>query len=456
MDDSKEFLLETKPINKLVWDYALPAIVGTLVNALYNIVDRIFIGQGVGALAISGLAITLPVMNLTGALGMLVGAGASSRISISLGKRDKESAEKILGTSLLLTILLNVVIMTLFFIYLRPILMMFGATEATYQYAYDYLSITLLGNVFVSMCYSFNSMMRASGYPKKAMYTMLIGAVLNIVLDPIFIYVFDMGIKGVAVATVISMFVGMLFVMNHFVQKTSIIRLRRKYLRLDWKIILAIVSIGVSPFSMQIAASAVSGLMNNSLIRYGGDLAVGAFGIWNSFALVIVMLIIGLNQGVQPIMGFNYGAGNYPRVKESLYYALKVGTIMSCVGFVGGMFFPRQLAAIFSTDSELLAISERGIRLAVIGFPIVGGQIVISNFFQSIGYATKSIILSLSRQFLFLVPGIIFLPRFFGLDGLWLANSVADIIAAILALVLMIIQIRLINRKQNEMIATRP
>ncbi len=450
MQTTNEVTLETKKINKLVWQYAVPAIVGTLVNALYNIVDRIYIGQGVGALAISGLAITFPVMNLTGALGMLVGAGAASRISISLGRKDKWSAEQILGTSLVLIVLLNAVFMTLFYIFLEPILMAFGATEATFPYAYDYLSVVLLGNVFISLCYSFNSMMRASGYPKKAMYTMLIGAILNVILDPIFIFVFDMGIRGVAIATVISMFLGMLFVMHHFTLKSSVIRLRRNNVRLNWKIVLAIVSIGFSPFSMQVAASGVAVLMNTSLISYGGDLAVGAFGIWNSFAMVILMIIVGLNQGTQPIIGYNYGARNYARVKSTLFYAIKVGTIISSTGFILGMFFPRQLSGIFTTDKELIDIAENGIRIAAMAFPVVGLQIVISNFFQSIGYAMKAMIQSLSRQLLFLVPGILFLPRFWGLDGVWAANPIADVLAALLSVYLLVLQIRIIKKQENE------
>lgn len=446
----KELNLQTKKISRLVWDYSIPAIVGTLVNALYNIVDRIYIGQGVGALAISGLAITFPVMNLTGALGMLVGAGAASRISINLGQKNKLRAEQILGTSLVLTILLNAVFMTLFYIFLEPILMAFGATEATFPYAYDYLRIVLVGNVFISLCYSFNNMMRASGYPKKAMYTMLIGAILNVILDPIFLFVFKMGIRGVAVATVISMFLGMLFVMHHFTLKSSMIRLRRKYIKFNWKIVLAIVSIGFSPFAMQIAASGVAVLMNTSLIKYGGDLAVGAFGIWNSFALVILMIVIGLNQGTQPIIGFNYGAKNYDRVKSTLFYTIKVATLITSAGFVLGMFFPRQLSGIFTTDKELIDIAENGIRIAALAFPIVGLQIVISNFFQSIGYAMKSMIQSLSRQLLFLVPGIIILPNYWGLNGVWAANPIADALAAMLSVYLLFLQIRIIKRQENE------
>lgn len=450
MQESKEFLLETKKISKLVWDYSIPAIVGTLVNALYNIVGRIYIGQGVGAMAISGLAITFPVMNLTGALGMLVGAGAASRISINLGQKNKLAAEQILGTSLVLTILLNAVFMTLFYFYLKPILMAFGATEETYPYAYEYLSIVLVGNVFISLCYSFNNMMRASGYPKKAMYTMLIGAVLNIILAPIFLFIFKMGIRGVAIATVISMFIGMLFVMHHFIQKSSIIRLKREHIRLNWKIVLSIVSIGFSPFAMQVAASGVAVLMNTSLIKYGGDLAVGAFGIWNSFGMIIIMIVIGLNQGAQPIIGYNYGAKNYERVKSALFYTIKVATLITTVGFILGMFFPRQLSGVFTSDKELIDIAENGIRIAVLAFPVVGLQIVISNFFQSIGYAMKAMIQSLSRQLLFLVPGIIILPNIWGLNGVWAANPISDALSALLSVYLLILQIRIIRKQENE------
>jgi len=258
LQSKREQDFQTKKISKLVWDYALPGIVGTMVTAMYNVIGRIFIGQGVGALAISGLAITFPVMNLTASIGMLVGAGAATRISISLGRQDRLTAEKILGTSLLITVLLNAIFITLILIYLDPILRAFGASDLTIPYARDYLQIVLVGNVFVSLCYNFNAMMRSSGYPKKAMITMLIGAILNIILTPLFLYVFDLGIKGVAWATVISMFIGMLFVMDHFTRESSLIRLRWKNVRLDKKIVASILSIGISPFSMQVAGSAVA------------------------------------------------------------------------------------------------------------------------------------------------------------------------------------------------------
>jgi len=446
---NKELEFQTKKISKLVWDYALPGIVGTMVTALYNVVGRIFIGQVEGALAISGLAITFPVMNLTSSLGMLVGAGAAARISISLGKKDKQTAEQILGNSLLLTLILNAVFITLFYIFLEPILMAFGASELTYPYARDYLQIVLLGNVFVSLCYNFNAMMRSSGYPTKAMYTMLIGAVLNIMLSPIFLFVFDLGIKGVAWATVISMFIGMLFVMHHFTRKSSVIRLRWQNVRLDKKIILSIVSIGLSPFSMQVAASGVALLMNTSLLRYGGDLAVGAYGIINSILMIILMVVMGLNQGTQPIIGYNYGAGHYARVRETLFYSLKVATVFTTTGFLIGLFFPRLLASAFTTDPELLTITETGTRIAVIGLPLVGFQIVSSSFFQSIGFAAKSIIQSLSRQLIFLVPGILILPRFWELNGLWIAMPVSDSLAALLSFYLLVIQLRHLKRMEE-------
>ncbi len=448
MQTEKEIAFQTKKISSLVWDYALPGIVGTMVSVMYNVIGRIFIGQGVGALAISGLAITFPVMNLTSSLGMLVGAGAAARISISLGKRDKETAEKILGNSLLLTVMLNAVFITLFLIYLDPILRAFGASDQTLPYAHDYLQIVLLGNVFVSLAYNFNAMMRSSGYPKKAMITMLIGAVFSLILTPIFLYGFDLGIKGVAWATVISMFIGMLFVMHHFLQESSLIRLRRRNIRLDRKIIISIISIGMSPFSMQVAASGVALLMNTSLLRYGGDLAVGAYGIINTVLMIFLMIIMGLNQGTQPIIGYNYGAGNYKRVRETLFYSLKIASLITVAGFLIGTFFPGLFAATFTADAELMGITKRGIRIAVAALPLVGFQIVSSSFFQSIGFAAKSIIQSLSRQLIFMIPGIIFLPRLWGLDGLWIAMPVSDTLAALLSIYLLLIQLRQLNRME--------
>lgn len=450
MQTQRELDFQTKKISKLVWDYALPGIIGTMVNMLYNVVDRIYIGQGVGALAISGLAITFPVINLTSSLGMLVGSGAAARISIALGRNDRETAEKILGNSLLLTILLNAIFITLIMVYLDPILLAFGASDLTLPYARDYLQIVLLGNVLVSLTYNFNAMMRASGYPKKAMATMLIGAVLNIILSPILLFVFDMGIAGVAWATVISMFIGLLFVMNHFTRKSSVIRLRWRKVRLNKDIILSIMSIGLSPFSMQIAASAVAVLINTSLMKYGGDLAVGAYGIINTILGLLLTIILGLNQGTQPILGYNYGAGNYKRVRETLNYTVKIATLFTTTGLIIGLLLPRQISMAFTTDTELLDITERGVRIAVMALPLVGMQIVASGFFQSLGYAFKSLIQSLSRQLIFLIPGILILPRFFGLDGIWIAIPVSDTLAALLSFTLLTSQVRLLKRMEDN------
>ena len=445
-----ELTLETKKISALVWEYSIPAIIGTLVNSLYNIVDRIFIGQGVGAYAISGLAITFPVTILASSLGMLVGVGAASRISISLGERKKHTAEQILGNSLMLILLFNAVVMTLFYVFLDPILLAFGATDNTLPYAREYLQIVLIGNVFISLCYSFNNMMRASGYPKKAMITMLIGALLNIILDPVFIFVFDLGIAGVAWATVISMFVGMLFVMHHFIQDSSLIRLRKENIRLNKNIVLAIVSIGLSPFFMQVAASGVAVLLNTSLLKHGGDLAVGAYGILNSMLLIIIMTVVGLNQGTQPIIGYNYGAGNFLRVKDTFFYTVKVATIITSAGFIIGMFFPRQFASAFTSDKALLEIAENGIRLSLLAFPLVGFQVVAGNFFQSIGQAKKAIVQSLSRQIIFLVPGLLVFPALLGLNGVWIAMPVSDFLASLLSLYLLMGQIKIIRNMQEN------
>ncbi|WP_298653850.1 MATE family efflux transporter [uncultured Proteiniphilum sp.] len=450
MQTHREQDFQTKKISRLVWDYALPGIVGTMVTAMYNVIGRIFIGQGVGALAISGLAITFPVMNLTSSLGMLVGAGGAARISISLGKKDRETAEKILGNSLSITVILNAIFITLFLVFLDPILRAFGASDLTLPYAHDYLQIVLLGNVFVSLCYNFNAMMRSSGYPQKAMITMLIGAVFNIILTPLFLYVFDLGIKGVAWATVISMFIGMLFVMDHFTRESSLIRLRWKNLRLDKKIIGAILSIGLSPFSMQVAASGVAVLLNTSLLRYGGDLAVGAYGIINTVLMIFLMILMGLNLGTQPIIGYNYGARDFARVKETLYYSLKVATVITTLGFIIGQFFPHLFASAFTVDPELRSITEKGIQITIAAFPLVGMQIAASSFFQSLGYAAKSIIQSLSRQLIFLVPFIIVFPRFWGLNGLWMAMPAADTLAAILSIYLLIIQLRVLNKMEED------
>lgn len=434
--------LATEKIGKLIWTYSLPAIVGTVVMSLYNIVDRIFIGQGVGPLAISGLALTFPFMILLMASGMLVGAGSAARISITLGENNKEKAEKILGNALTLTFIISGTVIILSYIFMHDLLQLFGGTENTTRYAEDFMRVIIPGGIFSALSYGFNNIMRASGYPHKAMYTMIICAVLNAILAPIFIFVFHWGIQGAAHATNISYFVGTIWVLTHFLKPDSNIRFYRKNFKLEKKIILSIISIGLSPFSMQLATCFVVILVNTTLIHYGGDLAIGAFGIINSINTLIVMIIIGLNQGTQPIVGFNYGAKNFERMFKTLKYAIIIGTGITTLGFLIGTFAPTLIARLFTTDAKLQAIAAKALQISVIMFPIIGSQIVITNFFQSIGKAKVSIFLSLTRQFLFLIPCLLIFPRFLGVTGAWTAMPVSDGLASIVAYVTIFLFVR--------------
>ncbi len=442
--------LGTLRMGKLLWMYSVPAIVGTMLSSLYNIIDRMYIGLGVGPMAISGLALTFPFMNFLSAFSMLVGAGAASRISIRLGEGDKNRAEQILGNALTLTFIISAVIIAFSLIFMDPILVMFGGSENTLKYAKEFMHIIVPGTILSALLFGFNSIMRASGYPKKAMITMIISAFINIALAPVFIFVFKMGIAGAAHATNIAFFVGMIWVMLHFFDKKTNIRFHRKYFKLDIQIVKSILNIGVSPFSMQIAASITIIIMNRALIEYGGDLAMGALGIQNAIATLVVMFIIGLNQGVQPIVGFNYGARKYDRMFLALKKTAFTATIVSTVGFILGMFFPHALASLFTTDEELKNIAARALRISVAVFPLIGSQIVITNFFQSIGMAKISMTLSLTRQVLFLIPCLIFLPPVFGLDGVWASMPVADSLSVIVTTTTLVLFMKKF-RKDNPM-----
>lgn len=444
--------LEHKKISKLLWQYALPAIVGVIVNMLYNIIDAIFIGHWVGKDAIIALGVVFPIMNLTAAFGMLVGAGAASRISIFLGLKDKETAEKIAGTSFLLTLLLSSTVIILLLCFLEPVLRAAGADDATYPYARDFMQIYLPGNLFLSLCFNFNSMMRASGYPRKAMFTMMIGVVANIILAPIFIRVFDMGMKGAATATFISMVISFLFVMHHFLDRNSYIKLKLSNIKLDTRIIKPIVSIGLSPFFIQVAGSIVIFFINHQLGIYGNGTSdgIGAYIIVNRVAMLILMIIIGLTQGMQPIVGYNYGAKNYARVKETLIYTIKAGVCISSVGFVLGMAIPHLLVSVFSNDTEITSMATVAFRILVIAFPLVGFQIVVTNFFQSVGMAGKAIFLSLTRQILFLVPCLYLLPPWLGVTGVWYSFPIADILATGVTLWLFLSQVKNFKKLEAE------
>ena len=434
--------LATQNVGKLIWIYSLPAIVGTIVMSLYNIVDRIFIGQGVGPLAISGLALTFPFMILLMAFGLLVGAGSAARISITLGENNKEKAEKILANALMLTFLISGTVIIISYIFMSDVLQLFGGTARTIKYAEDFMRIIIPGGIFSALSYGFNNIMRASGYPQKAMYTMIICAVLNAVLDAIFIFVFHWGIQGAAFATNISYLVGTVWVLVHFMNPSANIRFQRKNFKLEKDIILSIISIGLSPFSMQLATCLVVILVNTTLLHYGGDLAIGAFGIINSINTLIIMFIIGLNQGTQPIVGYNFGAKKYDRMFRTLKYAIFIATGLTTFGFIIGTFLPSAMALLFTRDVQLQIIASKALRISVTMFPFIGAQIVITNFFQSIGKAKISIFLSLTRQFLFLIPCLLILPPIFGITGAWSAMPVSDGLASIVACVTIYYYIR--------------
>lgn len=449
MTENNTNRLATENIGKLIWEFSIPAITGTIVMSLYNVVDRIFIGQGVGPLAISGLALTFPFMNVLLAFGMLIGAGAASRISITLGEGETEKAEKILGNAFSLTFLISGSAVLLSYIFMEDLLILFGGTEKTTSYAMEYMRIIVPGNLLAALFFGMNNIIRASGHPKRAMHSIVVAALLNVVLDPLFIFVLDMGIQGAAIATVISYFIGSIWNVSHFLGKNTNIVLRKKNFKLDRKIIYSIVSIGMSPFSMQIAASLVIIIINTTLLKHGGDLAVGAYGILNSLLILVLMLIIGLNQGTQPIVGYNFGAKLYSRMFETLKQSAIIATIITVSGFLIFMLFPHAVVSVFSTDKELQQIAANGLKITVLMFPVVGFQIVVANFFQSIGKAKIAIFLSLTRQFIFMIPCLLILPGIFGLNGAWASLSASDALSTIVSLLTITIFIKKFH-KENE------
>lgn len=428
--------LANDKISSVFWQYALPAIIGTVVNTVYSIIDGIFIGHWVGKEALAGLGVILPVMNLLAAAGMLVGVGSASRISIALGKGDRQMAEKIAGTSFLLTLVLSTSLNLILLIFLKPVLMFVGASEHTFFYARDFLKIFLPGSVILSLSFNFNNMMRACGYPLKAMLTMCISVVANIILAPVFILILGMGMQGAALATVISMTLSFIFVMQHFLNKKSDVRLYVENLKLKKTIVRSIISIGLSSFLIQTAASAVVVLINFQLHAYAktariiGDEAIAAFSNANRLIMLVVMIVIGMTQGMQPIIGYNYGARNHSRVVETLFYTIKVATLITFGGFIIAFLFPEYLVNLFSTDQELVFLSAKALKYLTLGFTFIGFQIVATSFFQCIGMAKQAVFLSLSRQVLILLPVLWIFPEYIGFDGVWLSNPIADILAS--------------------------
>ena len=448
-------LLSNERIPKLLLHYAIPAVVGTMVNALYSVVDRIFIGQGVSEFAITGLALTFPILLFIQAFGMLIGVGASSRVSILLGEGKHDKAENILSNALLLTIVTQVLTLVPVMIWLEDILRALGANDRTLPFAYDYLKIMIPGNIFSTLCFSFNAIMRASGYPYKAMITMLIGAGLNTVLDALFIYGFDWGIEGAAWATVIAMAVSAAFVMQHFLDKKSEVQFHKRNMRFSMEQIMAILSIGMAPFFLQLLSSGIAFLINSTLAEYAGsplmaDRAVGAYGIINSIALVGFMFMLGIAQGMQPIVGYNYGARAMRRVRQTFNICAVVNLSIGLFVTVAALSAPRFLASMFTSSPEMIEASADALRCCIYGFAFVGFQVTATQFFQSIGFGGKAMLLSLSRQTLFLIPALFGFPLLWGSKGVWVALPFSDICAGVLGIILMAYQFRLFDRRAEQ------
>ena len=451
MDNKKATLqLGTEPVGKLLWQYASPAIVAMVASSLYNMVDSIFIGQGVGPMAISGLAITFPFMNLSGAIGACIGVGASTYLSVKLGQKDYSKALKILGTSTVLKIITGIVFGALCLIFLDPILRFFGATDNTIPYARDYMQIILLGNVFTHLYFGMNALLRAASKPRHAMYATIFTVVLNTLLDPHFIYTFDMGIRGAALATVLSQTVAMCWQIWIFSNPKELLHYKRGIFKLDLGIIKNILAIGVSPLSMNACACIVVIFINTALVHHGGDLSVGAYGIANTIGMLFFMFVIGINQGMQPIAGYNYGAEQYDRMLRVLNYSMVAATCIMTVGWLVGELMPKACARLFTTDDQLIDIAARGIRINMILFPMIGSQAVITNFFQSIGMAKISIFLSLSRQMIYLLPLLVILPPLMGVDGVWWALPISDALAFVTTWIIMIRYMRNFKRQHKE------
>lgn len=435
-------VLGTERIGKLLTQYAIPAIIAMTASSLYNMADSIFIGHGVGPLAISGLALTFPLMNLAAAFGSLVGVGASTLVSVKLGQKDYEGANQVLGNVLVLNVLLGVAFTIVFLLLLDPILYFFGASENTIEYARDYMQIILYGNVITHMYLGLNAVLRSSGFPKQAMYATLASVVINCILNPIFIFGFEWGIKGSAWATVISQVISLTGQMIHFSSPKQLLHFKKGIYKLRKEVVKGILYIGMSPFLMNLCSCLIVILINRGLKEHGGDMAIGAYGIVNRIIFLFVMIIMGFNQGMQPIAGYNFGARLYPRVTEVTKLTMKWAIGVATTGFLLCQLFPTLIVNMFTTDDELVEAAVFGLHIVFAVFPIVGFQMVATNFFLSIGMSKKAIFLSLTRQMLFLIPCLIVLPRFFGTLGVWISMPVADTIATVVTAIVLVNQFK--------------
>ena len=442
--------LGTQPIGKLLMQYAIPAIIAMTASSIYNMVDSIFIGQGVGPLAISGLAITFPFMNLGAAFGAMVGVGASTLISVKLGQRDYSTAQTVLGNVITLNLIIGIAFSIITLMFLDPILYFFGASADTIGYARDYMLIILAGNVFSHMYFGLNAVLRASGHPQKAMYATINTVVINTILDPVFIYGFEWGIQGAAIATIIAQVISLLWQFKILTDKNELLHLSRGIYHLQSKIVKNIIAIGLSPFCMNVASCFIVIFINKGLKEYDGDLAIGAYGIVNRLVFICVMIVMGITQGMQPIAGYNFGAQQFDRVTRVLKLSIYGATIMTTLTFLVGELIPELAVKLFTTDEGLINRSAEGFRIVVLFFPIVGFQMVTSNFFQSIGMANKAIFLSLTRQLLFLLPCLIILPTFMGAAGIWWSMPISDLIASLVAGMLLYKQFQVFKVKHKS------
>lgn len=428
MTDNKKAALELgqKPVGQLLWQYALPAIVAMTASSLYNIIDRAMIGQIVGPEAIAGLGITFPFMNLSAAFGAAVGVGSSACISVKLGQQDYKTAENLLGNTVTLNLIVGFLFMAVSLLFLDPILRFFGASDATLPYAREFMIVILLGNMVTHMYFGMNAVLRAAGKPRHAMYATLFTVACNIVLVVTFVWWFRWGIRGAALATITSQSLALCWQMWIFSDKKELLHLKRGIYKLRKTLVLNIISIGISPFLMNATSCIIVIFMNNQFVHYGGDMAVGAYSIANSVVMVFFMFVMGMNQGMQPIVGYNYGAEKYDRMFRCLWLTIACATAILLVGWTLSMFFPRQIARIFTTDPTLLDLSATGIKLDMLVFFVVGSQAAITHFFQSIGKVKISIFLSLSRQLFLLLPMAYVFPLFWDLDGVWYSMPASD------------------------------
>ena len=443
------------PIGKLILQYSIPAIIGMVVNALYNIVDRMFIGNipDIGSLAITGVGITMPIMTIVLAFGMLIGIGTTANISLNLGKGNKTTAEKLLGNAFTLSIIVGLAIAITGTIFANPILNLFGASENTLFYAKEYIGIILLGCTFNILSFALNSTVRADGNPKMSSITMVIGCGANIILDYLFIFVLNLGVKGAALATIISQAITFFIILYYYTAGNSNLKLKIENFKLKKHLVTMTFAIGIAPFATQIANSLVQVIANNALKTYGSDLAIGAMTVISSLNIIFMMPIFGINQGCQPIIGFNYGAKKYERAKEAFKYATIAACVICIIGFISIQCFPTQIISLFNNDPELTTLAIKGIRIYLLMMPVVGINIVATSYYQSIGKAKISTFVSLLRQVILLIPFTIILPKFIGLDGVWAAGACADSLSVIITLILLKKEFKQLDKMQLEKIA---